>query len=235
MRSVISLSALLGSAHRRDDYAQGSRGGVHFDGFAYNFSRMHLNVAKSTRKKAAMFQHPVLIIEKDHHKDLALFIGQLALQKFPRHRWRQRGFFLHAALLKTARQLGNPSAAHISPRQSLNVLKLRQIGGQQAVQRTKTLSAPAPASSPRRVRYVKTAPAAHHPLKLDAVAQHFSRGIRDSLFHALSPSHCASWHSQTALDRTFFLRSASQSERRHDAVRIVIKCADSGVPNRKES
>ena len=27
-------------------------GGVHFDGFAYNFSRMHLNVAKSTRKKA---------------------------------------------------------------------------------------------------------------------------------------------------------------------------------------
>lgn len=37
-------------------------GGVHFDGFAYNFSRMHLNVAKSTRKKTTMFQHPVLII-----------------------------------------------------------------------------------------------------------------------------------------------------------------------------
>jgi hypothetical protein len=26
---------------------------------------------------------------KDHHKDLALNIGQLALQEFTRHRWRQ--------------------------------------------------------------------------------------------------------------------------------------------------
>lgn len=30
-------------------------GGVHFDGFAYNFSRMHLNVAKSTRKRRLCF------------------------------------------------------------------------------------------------------------------------------------------------------------------------------------
>jgi hypothetical protein len=59
--SVISLSACsaptTGGMIMRKDH-----GGVHFDGFAYNFSRMHLNVAKSTRKKAAMFQHPVLII-----------------------------------------------------------------------------------------------------------------------------------------------------------------------------
>ena len=43
-------------------------GGVHFDGFAYNFSRMHLNVAKSTRKDDYV-STPGSDYLKDHHKD----------------------------------------------------------------------------------------------------------------------------------------------------------------------
>lgn len=55
-------------------------GGVHFDGFAYNFSRMHLNVAKSTRKKKDDYvSTPGSDYLKDHHKDLALLFRQLAL------------------------------------------------------------------------------------------------------------------------------------------------------------
>ena len=55
------------------------RGGVHFDCFAYNFSRMHLYVAKSTRKKGGYVSIPGSDYLKDRHKDLPLFIGELAL------------------------------------------------------------------------------------------------------------------------------------------------------------
>ena len=55
------------------------RRGIHFDGFSYNFSRMHLHMAQRAGKKSAMFQHLVLVIEEDDHKDFSLLVCQLTL------------------------------------------------------------------------------------------------------------------------------------------------------------
>ncbi len=47
-------------------------GSVHFDGFAYNFSRMHLNVAKSTRKKGDYVSTP----DSDYLKKITIKISR---------------------------------------------------------------------------------------------------------------------------------------------------------------
>ena len=39
---------------------------VDFDGFSYNFARMHLNMAQRSGKKSTVFEDFVLVIEKDN-------------------------------------------------------------------------------------------------------------------------------------------------------------------------
>ncbi|SYE80036.1 Uncharacterised protein [Klebsiella pneumoniae] len=79
----------------REDHA----GCIHFYRFPHNFTRMHLNVTQCSRKKAGMFQYPVFVVEKDHHKDLPLQIGDVGGE--------DRVFFLHTHVVKSPGQLGN--------------------------------------------------------------------------------------------------------------------------------
>jgi hypothetical protein len=189
------------------DYARGSRGGIHFDGFAYNFSRMHLNVAKSTRKKAAMFQHPVLIIEKDHHKDLALLSVSWLCRNSASSLASGSDLPSPCGHCKTAGQLGNPlSWAYFATPIPSTCLNCARSAVSKAVQRTKMLIS----SCQRKYRfpafrYVKRAPAAHHPLTGDAVAQHFSRGSSSSSSSMLFLLLTASCHRPVGARRPRFV------------------------------